>query len=195
MNHFYRYSFILLTATTLQAQPQLSAPQPQDIEDIRGIILLAGLEWWIYVLALAAMIGIGLLIYLLKRKKINPLPIESYKAKALRELAEARPLMLEGEARAFSLFISEILRNYLESHYHISVVQRTTEEFLQDIAKSNLLEMKTHAEDLNGFLHLCDQAKFGKEPLSLAEMETLWLCASRFIESTQSSTPQSPAPL
>lgn len=175
---------------------QQQTPAPEDIQDIRGIIFLAGLEWWIYVLALAALIVIGLLIYLLKKKKIIPLPIESYEAKALRELAEARPLMLEGEARTFSLFISEILRNYIEAHFRISVVQRTTEEFLHDLSKSSPLEMKTHTEDLNRFLRLCDQAKFGKEPLSLAEMETLWLCASRFIQTTQLTlalTPRSPA--
>jgi hypothetical protein len=156
----------------------------EDIRDIQGIISLAGLEWWIYVGALVALAGLILGIYLLKRRKPTLAELESPETIAFRELEEARDLMLEGSAREFSLDVSEVLRRYIEERFHVPVVQRTTEEFLQQMRKSRLMGVMSHLDELDVFLKLCDQAKFGREPLTITEMETMWASARNFVEQT-----------
>jgi hypothetical protein len=161
---------------------QTLGTKQEDIHDIQGIISLAGLEWWIYVGGLVALAGMALQIYLLKRKKPAPAAVESAEATAFRELDEARALLQEGMAREFSLDVSEVLRRYIEERFHVPVVQRTTEEFLQEMRRSRLAGVVSHLEELDIFLKLCDQAKFGREPLTLSEMETMWLSARNFVE-------------
>ncbi|MDZ4788439.1 MAG: DUF4381 family protein [Blastochloris sp.] len=174
-----------LAMVGLLATP-LGAAQ-EDIQDIQGIIPLAGLAWWIYVLGLVAVVGLAVLIYLLKKKKPTLILVEAYGARALRELDESRCVMQEGMAKEFSLSISEVLRRYMEERFHVPVVQRTTEEFLREMRMLHLREITDHLEELDQFLHLCDQAKFGKEALSFEEMETMWLSARRFVEQTMVS--------
>jgi hypothetical protein len=154
----------------------------EDIKDIRGIISLAGLQWWIYVGGLLALAGLAFQICLLKRRKPPAAKAESAESVAFRELDKARDLLREGQAREFSLDISEILRRYIEDRFHVSVVQRTTEEFLQDMRRSRLAGVLSHLDELDVFLRLCDQAKFGREALTLSEMETMWFSARVFVE-------------
>ena len=174
-----------LAMVGLLATP-LGAAQ-EDIQDIQGIIPLAGLAWWTYVIGLVAVVGLAVLIYLLKKKKPTLILVEAYGARALRELDESRCVMQEGMAKEFSLSISEVLRRYMEERFHVPVVQRTTEEFLREMRMLHLREITDHLEELDQFLHLCDQAKFGKEALSFEEMETMWLSARRFVEQTMVS--------
>jgi hypothetical protein len=162
--------------------PSFQAGKAEDIRDIKGIISLAGLEWWIYAGGVLALIGLGLLIYLLKRKKPIEVVVESPEGRAFREMEEARAYLQEGMAREFSLRVSEVLRRYLEERFHVPVVQRTTEEFLQELRKSRLVGVVSHKEELNVFFSLCDQAKFGREPLTLTEMEAMWSSARSFVE-------------
>ncbi|NJK93025.1 MAG: hypothetical protein HC904_15100 [Blastochloris sp.] len=130
-------------------------------------------------------------------QKSTALPIETMEARALRELEEARPGLREGNAREFSLRISEILRIYMEARFSLPVVQRTTEEFLLHLRRSSPPDLSPHLEQLDRFLNLCDQAKFAREPLTLSEMETMWLSAQAFIHQTSTATdiqPEASAP-
>ena len=154
----------------------------EDIRDIQGIISLAGLEWWIYVGALVALAGLAFQIWLLKRRRPAAVEPESPETIAFRELDGARELLHEGMAREFSLDVSEVLRRYIEERFHVPVVQRTTEEFLQDMRRSRLPGVLSHLDELDIFLRLCDQAKFGGEALTLSEMETMWTSARAFVE-------------
>jgi hypothetical protein len=172
---------VILASSVALSQVLSQEPSTaEDIRDIRGIISLAGLPWWVYLAGLLILVLATALIYWWKTKKTAPTLKESMEARALRELQETRLHLAEGKAREFSLHISEVLRRYIEDRYHIPAVKQTTEEFLQKIRQTHL--MPEHAEQLNVFLQLCDQAKFGKDPLSLEEMETMWTGAQQFVE-------------
>ncbi|MEW6355198.1 MAG: BatD family protein [Planctomycetota bacterium] len=82
---------------------------------------------------------------------------------ALAEIERLRnsDLIAKGKIKEFHYRLSLIARRYVESRFGLRAPDRTTEEFLQELAKTNLLRASEKAllEDL---LRQCDLAKFAK---------------------------------
>lgn len=164
----------------------------QDIHDIRGPIEILTLWQQIipYILVALGVILVSALIYFFIRKRKSKssnvleetIQLSPYET-ALKELEEARKLMLPGEDKALAIALSMTIRNYLEEEYHLPAPEKTTEEFLNDM-KGTVHFGGYTLELLENFLKMCDLAKFAKKKLSAVEQEAIYKSAHEFVQST-----------
>jgi hypothetical protein len=103
---------------------------------------------------------------------------------ALEQLEKARRLMQPEQARAFSIAVSEIVRDYIEKSFPVPAAHRTTEEFLRDLATRVDSPLVAHQPVLADFLRHCDLAKFARWVLSVPQMEAMLQSAGTFIVAT-----------
>jgi hypothetical protein len=103
---------------------------------------------------------------------------------ALEQLEKARRLMQPEQARAFSIAVSEIVRDYIEKSFPVPAAHRTTEEFLRDLATRPDSPLAAHQPVLADFLRHCDLAKFARWVLSVPQMEAMLQSAGTFIVAT-----------
>jgi hypothetical protein len=87
-------------------------------------------------------------------------------------------------ARAFGIAASELIREYIQKRFEVVATQRTTEEFLQTLLQSSTEALARHRSLLAEFLHQCDFVKFAGDSLAVADMESLFQSARRFVLET-----------
>jgi hypothetical protein len=109
--------------------------------------------------------------------------------RTLLKLDATRPLMEGGDARAFSVAVSDIVRGYVEARFNVHATQRTTPEFLRDCLTQVGPALQAHEQSLSEFLKFCDLAKFARWSLSGEEMRGLLVSARHFVESTGAPVP------
>lgn len=161
---------------------------PDIVEDLHWILPARelGLNPWFFAGgALLALLILGLLFWLLRRRKktgsIFTPPTPHEKAmKALRALASA---MNEDNDLEFIVRVSLIVRDYIQERFGLRAPHRSTEEFLNEARTSNLLAAE-HQELLRAFLVQCDLVKFAKQRAVIAQMKDLHHAARRFVEGT-----------
>jgi hypothetical protein len=185
---------LLLTAilghSALAQAPASSSPGPaaasisaptQDIREIRGPKPIPS-AWLIPLIALSTLLSVGAAWAAWKwyRRRIGlflQTPVEI----ALARLEYARGLMLPDLGRDFSIEVSSIVREYIESRFRVMAAHLTTHEFLQDALGSADPVLAANQSLLAGFLESCDLAKFGGWNLSIHDMEAMLQGARRFI--------------
>jgi hypothetical protein len=181
-----------MVTTPSHPPTQAQAVAEQDIRDIRPPYHIPPnwlwLAWTAGGLALAAL-GYGAWRGRHRLGMRVKLPYEL----ALEELEAARRLMQPEQARAFSIAVSEVVRDYIEKSFPVRAAHRTTEEFLRDLATSPDSPLLAHQPVLADFLGHCDLAKFARWILSVPQMEAMLHSASAFILATgPSATDNSP---
>ena len=133
---------------------------------------------WVLLLVLAALI-----VFLLKRrKKVSPPPLPPAHVRARQKLEEA--LALIAQPKPFCIMVSDTIRQYLEERFNFHAPDRTTEEFLYELRKSQLLT-SDQKEGLSGFLQQCDLVKFAKYEPGEPELCGLHGSALRLVEETE----------
>jgi hypothetical protein len=159
------------------ATPSESAP---DIRDIRGPKPIRS-AWLIPLIAMTVLLS-GASVYATwrwYRRRAQPqhrTPLEI----ALARLESARALMQPDLGRDFSIEVSGIVREYIESRFAVMAAHLTTHEFLHDSLGSRDPVLAANRVVLAEFLEACDLAKFGGWNLSLQTMETMLQSARRF---------------
>jgi Domain of unknown function (DUF4381) len=175
--------------------PATATASDDDIRDIRGpksIFPLWQLLAWIAVGVLVALAGFTLWRRL--RRPAPPRRLELFEI-ALQRLEDIRSLMHPSTVREFSIAISDVVRQYIESQMKITATHRTTEEFLRDLLDSSNAALTAHRNLLAEFLQACDMAKFAGVGLSMRIMESLHLSARSFvIETSKPVAAPHPAP-
>jgi hypothetical protein len=165
------------------AQTSSQPAWDQDIRDIRPPYHMPpgwlGLAWVGGALALAGL-GYGAWRWRHRLELRVKLPYEI----ALEQLAAARRLMQPEQARAFSIAVSEVVRDYIEKSFPERAAHRTTEEFLRDLATRPDSPLVVHQPVLADFLRYCDLAKFARWILSMPQMEAMLQSAGTFIVAT-----------
>lgn len=113
---------------------------------------------------------------------------------AYRALAEllADELLEKGEIKAFYLRLSTILRHYIEDRFGLHAPERTTEEFLSELSRTDLLDPR-HKEWLEQFLAHCDLVKFAEYPPTDAEIQTAFDVCKQFIMETETEAAEQAA--
>jgi hypothetical protein len=161
------------------------AEAAEDIRDIRGPKALPGP--WVLPALLAAALVISLSAYLVWRRRrhraIQRRPL-TLSEQTLQRLESTRPLMRPETARAFGIAASELIREYIQKRFEVVATQRTTEEFLQTLLQSSIEALARHRSLLAEFLHQCDFVKFAGDSLAVADMESLFQSARRFVLET-----------
>jgi len=165
----------------------------EDIHDIRGPKPIAS-PWLIPLLVIAGLLvaGSGYAAWRWDRRRqhaVAKLPAEI----ALERLEQARAFMHPSGGRDFSIAVSGLVRDYIESRFHVMAAHRTTDEFLHDLLESSDSLLAPHRDLLADFLQSCDLAKFGGWKLPELNMEAMLQGARRFvIESAQSEVTKKP---
>ena len=130
----------------------------------------------------------GLVYKLRKRSKIQEqqfikrTPHET--AYELLERLSKEDLIAKGLVREYYYRINNILRHYIEARFGLLAPERTTEEFLTEMAHTNQLDA-THKILIREFLERCDMVKYAKYGPSNLEIKETYDAAKRFIDETK----------
>lgn len=129
-----------------------------------------------------ALTGLVVWYFLRRPRKLPPPPLPHEIAwEALRRLV-AQDFVGKGEVELFYVHLSAILRQYIENRFQVHAPERTTEEFLEEAARSQALDK--HRVRLGEFLDLCDQVKFALYQPETATIQSSFDVVKRFIEET-----------
>jgi hypothetical protein len=161
-----------------------------DIRDIKPPIDIANGDAWLWwgLLVLALLVA-GLLFWRwLKHRKsslVLPPPIPAH-IRARQKLAEA--LALISQPKPFVIAVSDTARTYLEERFNFHAPERTTEEFLRELAGTKLL-LPDQKDSLGNFLASCDLVKFARYEPGEKELRELHSSAVRLVEETEPRPP------
>lgn len=162
-----------------------------DLHDIRGPVDIAT-PWTTALVVAAALAAVAAVVWLgvrRSRRRSPAPPAKTAEEVALARLAAARALMTPPQAPAFTLAVSEAVREYVEGRFGARAPRRTTEEFLHEVVARPGSDLAAHAPRLESFLHHCDLVKFARAGLSADEMEALHASARRFVEESRPPRP------
>lgn len=159
-----------------------------ELHDIRPPFLIPQ-DWRVPVMIGTAVVLALLLAWFGWRWYRTHRPQLSLVQRTLLKLDAARQLMDSGDAHAFSVAVSDIVRGYIEERFEVHATQRTTAEFLRDFLAQVDSGFQSHERSLGEFLKFCDLAKFARWSLSPEEMLGLLASARHFVESTGAAAP------
>jgi len=161
------------------------------IEDIEGVVEIPRQPslWWLWILGAAAVSSAAALWLYLRRKKVRELtrifkPAHEIAYERLRNLVK-EDLVGAGKIKEFYERISNILRHYIEHRFDLRAPERTTEEFLSEIATSAVLSV-SDKERLGAFLTHCDLVKFARHSPTTEQIQETFDLVKDFIEKTKS---------
>lgn len=119
-----------------------------------AMALLLPLLWWLF-------------RYLRRREKavvvVPPRPPDEVALAALRDLEAQRDRMIEaGEFQPYYLELTEIAKGYLQGRFAIDVLDRTTQEIREDLARAERKLEGLDSQRVVQFLEDCDMVKFAR---------------------------------
>ncbi len=160
-----------------------------DIEDVVDIPKKAS-YWWLWVLGVVGTITAGIVVWVyLGRKRQAELirifkPAHEIAYERLRALVQ-KNLVKKGKIKEFYEQMSDILRHYIEHRFNLRAPERTTEEFLIELATTEVLP-SSDKDDLGEFLKHCDLVKFAKHNPTTEQIQKTFDLVKNFIEKTKS---------
>ena len=160
----------------------------EDIEDVLEMPKPASFAW-LWALGIAAVAAIAGLWLYLRRKRVKELvrifkPAHELAYERLRVLVN-EDLVGAGKIKEFYERISDILRHYIEHRFSLRAPERTTEEFLAELANTNVLP-SAEKQRLGEFLKHCDLVKFAKHNPTTQQIQETFDLVKDFIEKTKS---------
>jgi hypothetical protein len=160
-----------------------------DATDIRDIAppldIPSGLAWLWWALAGLAIVIAALLFWRWWRKRatqVPVIPVVPAHVRAKQKLQEA--LALIAQPKPFVIAVSDAARCYLEERFNFRAPERTTEEFLYELQRTDRLT-RDQKGSLGEFLASCDLVKFAKYEPGEAELRGLHTSAIRLVEETE----------
>lgn len=162
-----------------------------DIRDLKGIERPGVSPLWIILLVIVVLSAVGYFIWRhFKNKRnrsiltdlVDARPADEVAMERLKKLKEST-LIEEGNSKEYYIYLSEIIRQYVEKRYDMSVLDRTTMELFRQLRGSEVdrkvvMEIKSLLDD-------CDLVKFAKYMPLPKEVETNWECAFSVVEKTR----------
>lgn len=176
----------IVTNATSSAGAPLSASL-QDIRDIRPPVEIpTGWEWIWWVVLAAVLLGALFALWKWWQKarqaaKPDTPPLPAH-VRAKLKLQEA--LTLIGQPKPFVILVSDTARIYLEERFKFHAPERTTEEFLHELQRTDLLT-RDQKDSLGEFLQQCDLVKFARYEPGEAELRDLHGAALRLVAETE----------
>jgi hypothetical protein len=157
-----------------------------DIRDIKPPLEIPnGWEWLWWTLGAIALFVIASLVWRHIHRRMTQVsiapPVPAH-VRAKQKLEEA--LALISQPKEFCVLVSDTIRFYLEERFDFRAPERTTEEFLRELAGTNLLAGE-QKESLGNFLESCDLVKFAKYEPRENELRELHNSAVTLVEETE----------
>ncbi len=180
---------------SFQVESLLSpSSSPPDIRDIKAPLELKVSYLRLILMILAGLLVLALLYFLLRRfsrrpeKALPPPPPRPAAEIAYEELRRIKgeKLPARGRIKEYYSRISGVLRHYLENRFQLKAPERTTEEFLGELATTNILSL-SHQELVGDFLAHCDLVKFARYGPTEKEIEGVYDSAVRLVDETKSA--------
>jgi hypothetical protein len=166
--------------------PTTALDATNGLRDIKApLIIPTGWEWLWWVLGLMVLVALvaGLVLYFLtRRRQIAAPPLIPPHLRAKERLADA--LALIGQPKPFVIAVSDALRWYLEERFSFRAPERTTEEFLHELKRTELL-LPDQKESLGEFLQRCDLVKFARYEPGEPELRSLHGAAVQLVTETE----------
>jgi hypothetical protein len=179
---------------------QTTSPPAASLNDLRDIKppveISSGWEWLGWALAGLALAVALYALWRWRQKSKSQVPVVPRvpaHIRAKQKLAEA--LALIAQPKPFVIAVSDATRHYLEERFEFHAPERTTEEFLHELQRTDLLT-RDQKESLGEFLQQCDLVKFAKYEPREVELRDLHGSAFRLVEETEpaeAATVDSPA--
>lgn len=173
--------------TNLVATASNAASTMEDILEIKPPVPPPMLPTWL-VLLLGALfvllLGLVLAAFLVKQKRAEPKKCARSvppHIQALRNLQDALTLLDNPEA--FVMLVSNTVRAYLEARFRLRAPERTTEEFLQDLAMATVLS-EAQKSVLAAFLQASDLVKFAKHVPARSDLLDMHRIAVELVKQT-----------
>ncbi|MHC4235136.1 MAG: hypothetical protein ACYSUQ_08475 [Planctomycetota bacterium] len=171
---------------------------PTKFADIQGPVAVPKPRSWVaaYVAAAATLLLAALVWWMLRRRSARlavaaaPPPPHVWALQQLEALL-AEKLIEAGRVQEFYFRISDLVRTYIELRFGLMAPERTTEEFLIEVRRSDVLRFG-HKDLLGEFLTACDLVKFARHEPQGAEVGASIDAARSFIEQT---APAAPSPM
>ncbi len=160
-----------------------ASPTPA-IHDIRPPLDVFPYPMWMVVTAGAvALVALGLVVAGIVRAARNRPKAAPPTAReiAMRKLKEAEASLAGKQPYAFSIEVSDILRQYASAQYHLRATEQTSPEFLAEAAKSPHFTGADKAL-LAEFLDRCDLIKFAHVDATVGDSRALLEQAVRFVK-------------
>jgi len=182
------FSLLIAAHNIAQAQFSVGAPAQASptpaIHDIRPPLDVFPYPMWMVVtvcaiLALILALVVALIVRAARNRPKTPPPTP--REIALKRLQEAEADVTRKEPYAFSIQVSDILRQYVSAQYHLHATEQTSPEFLAEAAKSPHFtgaDKKLLAE----FLERCDLIKFAHVDATVDDGKALLEQAVRFVK-------------
>ena len=149
-----------------------------DIRDIKPPIDIPSHWLWLWIaLAAVAVLAliIGLVVMFLRKpraeQKIEAAPVAAWeRAYARLENLKSSKIIERIYLKPFYIELSDIIRHYLEERFAIKAPEMTTEEFLDSLRTSPILN-DIQQKTLKEFLYTCDMVKFAKLQPTIVEAQ------------------------
>ncbi|MHC4426767.1 MAG: hypothetical protein ACYSYV_11825 [Planctomycetota bacterium] len=159
-----------------------------DIEDVLEMPREPSFRWIWVPSVLAVTTAAGFWLYL-RRKRVQKLvrifkPAHELAYERLRALVK-EDLVSAGRIKEFYERISDILRHYIEHRFSLRAPERTTEEFLVELANTDV-RSASDKERLGEFLQHCDLVKFARHEPTTEQIQKTFDLVKDFIEKTKS---------
>ncbi|MDR4507553.1 MAG: hypothetical protein MRJ65_04835 [Candidatus Brocadiaceae bacterium] len=129
--------------------------------------------------------------FILKRKKGKIVREEVFPQRPPHEIAyelldqlSQEGLVDKGLMKEYYYRVTNIIRHYIEDRFGLAAPERTTEEFLMEMTRANLLG-ENHKVLIQKFLERCDLVKYAKYGPSRLEVQETFDVARRVIDETR----------
>jgi len=169
-----------------------SSEGEQDIKPIKPPVSLPVDYTWVIYLIGGIILLIAVVVFLIKKvfrrkEKVIPAPPpRPAHVIAYEQLERIKEENLPGRGmiKEYYYRVSNAARHYLENRFGLRAPERTTEEFLYDMASTNHLTVRQ--QDLVGeFLNECDLVKFARYGPTENEIERVYDAAVKLVDETR----------
>ena len=140
--------------------------------------------WVIFAGTFLALTTVGLIIWLIAKRRKRPQPPQLPRDRALEALERMRDQIDRLNPYQFSIRVSDVLRRYVTEQHGLPVTRQTSVEFLN--ALTNAPQFSTDEKLLlKDFLSRCDLIKFARYEATSADSQLLLEEATRFVKGGQ----------
>ncbi|MHC4911584.1 MAG: hypothetical protein ACYTE5_01095 [Planctomycetota bacterium] len=201
------FTFEFNDSNDIEGKKYELATEPIDVEvtsllgEQRGELVIADIEdvvkmkqeasyRWIWAVIAVGVIAAGMAsLYYLRSRRLEKLvrifkPAHEIAYERLRALVKD-DLINTGKLKEFYERITDILRHYIEHRFELRAPERTTEEFLVELQRTDVLSA-SDKESVGEFLKHCDLVKFAKYNPTSEQIQRTFDLVKDFIEKTRS---------
>jgi uncharacterized protein DUF4381 len=145
--------------------------------------------WLVFVIVFVALSLLGLVVWLLAKRRRPAPPPKLPREIALEELERISNEIEKISPYQFSIRVSDILRKYVTQQYGLPATRQTSIEFLTALATPKAFGVSAEEKSLlEDFLNRCDLIKFARYEATTSDSELLLGEAIRFVKGGELAT-------